>query len=212
MKLTKYGHACVFVENNSSRIVIDPGSLTELPEDLSNIVAVVCTHMHGDHTDLSNIEKILAQSPHALVIAHPESLKTLDSVTYEKKPITSTEKITIGEFTLNLKVIDHAIIWKTSPCKNLTVAINDFYYYAGDSFELSDEQFEVVGIPLSAPWLKVADAIEFARAMNARRVMPTHNGLLNEIGHEFNENWLRVGLDDKPTEILLLKNGESFSA
>ena len=211
MKLTKYGHACVIIEKNGSRVIIDAGGLTELPDDLRRIVAVVCTHVHGDHTNQTNIEKILAQSPDAVVIAHPESLETLRSLRCEKKPVSTDEVITIGNFTLKVRVVDHAVIWKSSPCKNLTVLVDAFYYYAGDSFELIDEQVDVVGVPLSAPWLKVADAIEFARAMNAQNAMPTHNGLLNDIGHEFNMNWLRAGLEDMHTEIVFLKDGASYS-
>ncbi len=50
MKLTKYEHACVFLENDDGdKVVIDPGIFTNLPGDLSRIVAIVITHEHPDH-------------------------------------------------------------------------------------------------------------------------------------------------------------------
>ena len=212
MKLTKYGHACVFVEKNDSRLVIDPGSLTELPDDLSNIVAIICTHMHGDHTDVSNIQRILEQSPDAIVIAHPESLKVLFEIICNKVEIIEDKTLTIGPFKLALSVVDHAVIWQSSPCKNLTITVDEFYYYPGDSLVLIDKKVEIVGVPLSAPWLKTAEAIEFARSINARYTMPTHNGLFNEFGHEFNQNWLKIGLENRQTELVILNNGEVFES
>lgn len=212
MKLTKYGHACVFVEKNGSHVVIDPGSLTELPEDLSNVIAVICTHVHGDHTDAKNVQKIVEQSPDVVVFALPEALAMLTEVSREKVAISDDAELTVGPFALKMQVVDHAVIWQKSPCKNLTVMIDDFYYYPGDSLEIADTHIEVVGVPFSAPWLKIAEAIEFVRKMDADYVMPTHNGLFNEKGREFNDYWLKVGLEDTNKSVLQLLSGEIFDS
>jgi hypothetical protein len=48
MRLTKHGHACVTVEKDGRRIVLDPGELT--PEDATvGAEAVLITHEHFDH-------------------------------------------------------------------------------------------------------------------------------------------------------------------
>ena len=212
MKLTKYGHACVFVEKSGSRLVIDPGELTELPEDLSTIIAVIYTHKHGDHVNVDNLKKIYAQNPNVVILSHSEVIDMFTDVDCEKFLIEQEKNITIGPFEVNLKVTDHAIIWRTTPCKNMTVLVDDFYYYPGDSLQVIEQSVEVVGVPLSAPWLKVAEAIEFARSMHAHIAMPTHNGLFNEWGHEFNQHWLKVGLEDTGCELHILQNGESYAS
>jgi len=48
MRITKYGHACVALEKDGRRIVLDPGSLTEL-DATEGADAILITHQHFDH-------------------------------------------------------------------------------------------------------------------------------------------------------------------
>jgi L-ascorbate metabolism protein UlaG (beta-lactamase superfamily) len=48
MKITKFGHACVRVEEGDRRLVIDPGGLTD-PSVLDGVTDVLVTHEHFDH-------------------------------------------------------------------------------------------------------------------------------------------------------------------
>ena len=54
MRLTKMGHACVRLEKDGRILVIDPGTLTE-PEALDGAEAVLITHEHFDHVELSRL-------------------------------------------------------------------------------------------------------------------------------------------------------------
>ena len=63
MKLTKYEHACVVLEDQGQKLVIDPGMFSPDFNDLRDITALVITHQHGDHFDLRNIENIVAANP-----------------------------------------------------------------------------------------------------------------------------------------------------
>lgn len=212
MKLTKYGHACVFIENEAKEIlVIDPGEWTEMPEDLGGIVAVVCTHVHGDHTDATNIQKIVTANPNVTIYANAESMATLSDVGCRKIEVDSDTDVNVSNYHIKMYALEHAAIWKTSPCKNLAVKVNDFYYYPGDSFYVIDEPVEVAGVPVSAPWLKMSEAIQFMYDVKAAQVMPTHNGLLNDIGHMLAHNWLKNTIGDTSKTLLLLKNNESYT-
>ncbi len=209
MKLTKYGHACVFVDNYSSKLIIDPGEFTELPSELNNVTAVICTHMHADHTYAPNLRKIVSANPDVRIYASSESLELLHDVGGQKIPVDTSKEVVVGEFTLSFYVNDHAVIWNTIPCENIAVKVDSFYYYAGDSFHTISDKMEIVGVPVSAPWLKMNEAIEFSRSMTATYFMPTHNGLLNEVGHNITTMWVENGLKDTGKELLILKNGES---
>ncbi len=210
MKLTKYGHACVFIENDEgSKVVIDAGEWTELPDDLSNIVAVVCTHVHGDHTSASNVQKIVDVNPAVVVYANSESVAILTEVTCKKVVVDSDSLERIVGFELSFYALNHAVIWQNSPCKNLAVRVNDFYYYPGDSLHIIGEQVEIAGVPVSAPWLKMSEAIQFVYDVKAKKVMPTHNGILNDNGHAVAHAWLNNIIADTGKELVLLKNGES---
>ena len=48
MRITKYGHACVRIEQDGRVLVVDPGVWTE-PEAVTGADAVLITHEHADH-------------------------------------------------------------------------------------------------------------------------------------------------------------------
>ena len=209
MKLTKYGHACVFIEHNGNRLVIDPGAFTELPKELSNVVAVVYTHMHGDHVDSGNLDLIVKANKDVTVYAEAETMGELAGIDCSKVVIDKTQNITVGGFNLSLYYIDHAVIWKTSPCKNLAVLVNDFYYYPGDTFHIIDKHAKIAGVPVSAPWLKITEAIQFVHDVRADKVLPTHNGLMNDAGHMVTHNVLKNFTKESGKELILLSSNES---
>lgn len=211
MKLTKYGHACVVIENDEgNKLVIDAGEWTELPADLSGIVAVVCTHVHGDHTSAANVQKIVDTNPEVVLYANSESMEVLADVDCKKVVVESNVVEQVSSFELSFYIKEHAIIWQKSPCGNFAVKVNDFFYYPGDSVYVIDEPVEIAGVPVSAPWLKMSEAIQFVYDVKASKVMPTHNGILNDNGHMVVRSWLNNIIADTDKELLLLEDSESI--
>ena len=51
MSLTHLGHACVLYETPSSRLLVDPGTMSSF-SDLRDLTAVLVTHEHADHVDV----------------------------------------------------------------------------------------------------------------------------------------------------------------
>ena len=49
MRLTKYTHSCVRLDNGSNALVIDPGVFSEVQPALDGADAVLITHEHADH-------------------------------------------------------------------------------------------------------------------------------------------------------------------
>src|SRR5437870_10687374 len=62
MRLTKMGHACVRLEKDGRILVIDPGTLTE-PEALDGAEAILITHEHFDHVELSRVRVAAERTP-----------------------------------------------------------------------------------------------------------------------------------------------------
>lgn len=210
MRLTKFGHACVVVEQSGQKLVIDPGEYTHLPEDLASIIAVVVTHNHPDHIDPSNLAKIVSRNPNVRIYSLSEVLEGIDS-SIEKIAISGAQDIEVGNFNLQFKEIDHAVVYGSSPCRNLTVRVNDYFYHPGDSYEPVTTKTEIVGVPMSGPWSKTAEAIDFALKCDAKIFIPIHNGHLNKIGHDSYNNWLSQKLSEAGKAWKVLEDNQDMS-
>ncbi|MCX6727557.1 MAG: MBL fold metallo-hydrolase [Candidatus Saccharibacteria bacterium] len=208
MNITKYGHACLIVATEETTLIIDPGELTELPDVLSNVVGVIVTHAHADHLSQSNLQKIRDDSPDFVLYGVQEVIEKCEDIVAKKQVIDADTALQVGDIDISLYYLDHEIIYQTSPCKNLAVKVDDQLYYPGDSFHVIPDHVRTVAVPLSAPWLKSSESIEFAKAMNADVAFPTHNGLLNDAGHSVMNNWIIKGLEGNPTTCKFVKSGE----
>ena len=67
MKITKFEHAFLQVEESGQQLLIDPGIYSaELPK-LDNVVGIVLTHLHDDHSYLPHIKTIKTQFPNVKI-------------------------------------------------------------------------------------------------------------------------------------------------
>lgn len=209
MKITKYEHACVVIEKNDHKIVIDPGVWTSDLPQLTNVDAVIITHEHADHFSHDHIQRIYRHNPSVRVFATP-SIAATDNDFMLAKP---GEKIHIGEFKIEFFGGDHApIIDGISPCKNVGVLINQTFAYAGDSFSTPPVRPRVLATPASAPWMKIAESMLFIETVRPQMVFPTHNILLSPIGEDLADTWLEKGCGMVGAEYVSLKPGESIEA
>lgn len=211
MKITKYEHACLVVEDNGKVLVIDPGVLAKLPL-LNGVEAIFITHIHGDHLDLENIKSLVESNPGLKLIGSEEVLDKIKNFSQDKILAETGNKLKIGEFEILVGGNDHAVIYQKSPCLNRSLIVNGKLYYPGDSFALPTSRVGLVAVPVSAPWLKTSEYMEFIKAIKAEKVFPTHNGLLSEFGEETIYNWMSVATEEAGTELLILKPGESLEA
>jgi L-ascorbate metabolism protein UlaG (beta-lactamase superfamily) len=188
MRLTKFSHACVRLERDGAVLVIDPGNLSERAA-LDGVDAVLITHEHVDHLDVGALSDVLGRRPSITVHAHPDvtgQLAELAGVVHEVLP---GDEFTAAGFTVRAYGGLHAEIHPDLP----RVANVGFFiegdegtggvYHPGDSFDVpADAHVDTLFVPVSGPWLKLAQAIEFVRAVAPRRAFALHDGLYNDIG------------------------------
>ena len=181
MKLTKFEHACFTVTKDNQTVVVDPGSWSTDFIPTADIVAVVITHEHADHFFEAQLEKIAQVAPTAVVVAH-ESI-TANMTVLSTRPTEAGKTVEVGPFSLTFYGGDHAIIYDGYPqIANLGVLINDAIYYPGDSFALPEKQVDTLALPVSAPWMKLSESMDFCKEVNARLVFPTHDAILSDAG------------------------------
>ncbi len=196
-------------EEQDERLVIDPGELTILPE-LSQVAALVFTHVHGDHFSLDAVRYLLKHSPNMRVYAAPEVAEKLRAEGIPVQEITTDCTEIAGAFTLEIRCIDHAVVYETSPCKNLTVVINEQVYHPGDSFVEPPKPVDVCLVPLAAPWSKAAEVMAFIGAAQAKQYVPIHDAVLSDAGKGFYNYWAGSAAEAKNRTYSVLKTGESI--
>ena len=120
----KLEHACLILEEQGQKVVIDPGFYTRALEGLSHVVAIVITHVHEDHCSEEQIERILKSNPNAKIYGTDEVCKKLTGL--------NTTSVHHGDFyehpgfTLEFFGDMHAEIHRSIPLiQNCGVMIND---------------------------------------------------------------------------------------
>lgn len=208
MKITKLGHACLKVEQESHTLWIDPGNFTD---DFAPTKAegVVITHLHDDHCHRPNIERLLKLNPDLKIFSTSEVKDKLEGL--EVTVVSHGDSHRIAGFTLEFSGDMHQEIHKSIPLvQNIGVLVNHSLYYPGDSYTLPEFKPELVAIPSSAPWLKIADVIDFLNQLQPKRAFPTHNALLSNIGHQLQNSRIKEIVEAYGGEFRYLEVGNSW--
>ena len=182
MRISKFIHSCLLFEYEGEKLLFDPGAYSFIegrvtPETFRDVSTVVITHNHPDHLDLEPLKRILALSG-ADVITNGEVAAVLRS---EGIDATSIEEgtHTAGAFTLRAIPTGHeAIVADTIP-RHTAFLVNERVLNAGDSFQdplLPYAGVETLVMPVMAPFLTEVGAVDFARRMRPRQIIPVHDG------------------------------------
>ena len=211
MKLTKYEHACVVLEDGGKKLVIDPGMFTQSLTDLTNVVGLVITHVHEDHFDKVLVDKILAANPEAKVFTVQAVADQLAGKNVQV--VKAGDTVKVGPFELTFYGRDHALVHASIPkVDNVGVMVNKTFYYPGDSFTTPDgAAVDVLAVPVSAPWLKTGESMDFLAAIKPRIAFPTHNGLHNDIAESISNQMLGSVAQSLGTEYKVLAANESLT-
>ena len=182
MKLTKYQHACFTVEKDGKLLVVDPGGFTTDLAAPENVAGIVVTHEHGDHFDVSALGALIAHNPDAVILAHETITSQLGSA-LPNKAVASGDEVTVGPFTLHFDGGTHATIHPSYPdVANLGVHIDSRIYYPGDSFNKPAGSVEILALPVSAPWCKISEVIDYVSELKPKLAFPTHDAILSDVG------------------------------
>lgn len=209
MRITKHEHACLVVEKNGSRIVVDPGSFTQPLEGLDSVVAVVITHEHPDHWKAEHLNRLLAANPDARLFG-PAGVVAA-AAGFDITEVAEGDEITVGEFGLKFFGRDHAIIHSSIPVvNNVGVLIDDTLYYPGDSYTVPPVPVNTLAAPAGAPWLKIGEAMDFVLAVAPKHAFPTHQMMLSPIGQGMANARLTAVTEQGGGEFHALEPGDSF--
>jgi len=203
MLLTKYQHACFTLEADGKLLVVDPGVFTTNLPSLQNVVAVIITHVHPDHFDPDILEALFASNPD-MVVYGPQQVDKEISGEYEHVAVKPGDHINAGPFAVEcfggLHVRVHQTI--TPQFENLGIMINDTLYYPGDSFTLPEGRpIPWLALPVSGPWLRIGEVMDFVLAAKADRAFYTHDALWSEKSQSFEKDYIGLAAQQAGTRI-----------
>lgn len=222
MKIRHLVHSCLLVEVSGHRLLIDPGGYSGDavrgldPEVLAGIDAVLVTHQHPDHVDRALLDEVLRLAPGAAVLAEPETAAQLVEDTAGAAGIDpgrlralaagGTQELPAkdGGAPLLVRAVGgrHAVIHPDLPRvgnSGLVLQAGDGprLGVTGDSLEVLEEfvGIDVLAFAVVAPWSKMAETIDFLRAVRPRLALPVHDAVASAGGRAI---YLRQATDLAP--------------
>lgn len=197
MKIAKLGHCCFVVEPKEGiRVMIDPGAFSTMQNEVKNISAVLITHEHQDHLHIDSLKKVLENSPSAIVITNTSVGKLLSGAGIKYIKVEDGQKYDLNGVNIAGFGSKHAEIYGTYEQVQNTGYIVDSLCYPGDSFNNPNSKVDILALPVAGPWMRIKDAIDYAKNIKPRIVFPVHDAILSQfasfipktVGHFLSES------------------------
>lgn len=187
MKISHLGHAAVLVETERTRILIDPGNLEPAWHGLTDLNAVLVTHVHPDHLDPGAVADLLAANPDTPVYVEPSITEAGLPFADRLTALPAGTTVRIGEFGVEGVGGEHAVIHRDIPrIGNVGMVLRadgePTLFHPGDSYATAPEGVDILAVPAYGPWAAMKETIDFVRAVGAPHGFPIHDELLNDRG------------------------------
>jgi L-ascorbate metabolism protein UlaG (beta-lactamase superfamily) len=210
MELTKRGHACVVLGDGERRLVIDPGIFTE-EGALDGADAVLITHEHADHFAPDRIRAALDGDPALEVWTNRSVAEQLGGSGDRVHVVGDGDAVTVAGFEVHVHGELHAQIHPEVPrIANVGFLVEGLVFHPGDALTVPEEPVPTLLLPMHAPWSKVAELIDYVRAVDADQAFAVHDALLSETGLGVVGGLLGERGPGTPTPFSRLAPGESI--
>lgn len=183
MNITKYGHCCLLIEQAGTRILTDPGAWSTIPTDLKQIDVILITHEHADHLHVASLQQLLSNNPAAVVITNTAVGKIIAAEAISYQVVEDSQSTTIKGVLIEGFGTEHAAIYPTIPAvQNTGYFIGQQLFYPGDALYDPSKPVEILALPVVGPWLKISEAIDYAKKLKPKVCFPVHDGMLKITG------------------------------
>ncbi len=185
--LTTWGHSCIRLERDGQRLVIDPGAFSDVSV-LDDADAVLITHEHTDHVDPATAVAAMTARPHLEVWAPAgvaQLLRDAGAPAARTHVAQHGDTWTAAGFTVRATGRDHAVIHPDVPgAANVAYLVDGVVLHPGDSFTPppADVTVDLLLVPVAGPWMKLAESIDYVRAVRPRVAVPIHDAILSPRG------------------------------
>lgn len=196
MELTKHAHACVALDKGDGRLVIDPGTFTP---DAAGLVAgaeaVLITHEHFDHFDEAVIAAALDARPSLRVYGPAAVVERWQARRGQAVAVADGDRFDVAGFDVAVFGDLHARIHRDVPLvANVGFLVDESLYHPGDAYHVPPAPVRTLLLPVSGPWTKVGEAVDYVRAVSPGRLVQIHEVMLSDIGQQSMAMFLSPGM------------------
>jgi L-ascorbate metabolism protein UlaG (beta-lactamase superfamily) len=211
MRLIKHGHACVRLESGDVAVVLDPGMFTEAAA-LDDATAVLVTHEHADHWT-PELLRATAAPVFTIAAVAAQIREHAPDVADRVTVVEPGQSLDIG---VPVEVVGekHAVIHPELPHFDnsgyLLTVDGTTVFHPGDALTVPPASPDLLLLPVSAPWLKVSECIDYARDVGARRSLAIHDAIYSEAGLGIVDTHVARFLAPREQEYVRLGAGEEL--
>ncbi len=178
------------------KILTDPGAYSTDQVRVRNLNVILITHEHADHLHIDSLKTVLKNNPVAKVYTNNGVGKLLDKEGIRYNLLEHKQSVLIDNVLIEGLGEKHAEIYPGLPSiVNTGYFIANKFFYPGDSFYNPKRPVKVLALPVAGPWLKISEAVNYAKEIKPEICFPVHDGMLKEgrVGsaHKVPEDGLR---------------------
>jgi L-ascorbate metabolism protein UlaG (beta-lactamase superfamily) len=160
-------------------------------ELLAGTNTVLITHEHFDHCNEEAITAALDARPELRVFAPSAVTSRWPGRESQVTAVTPGDTFEAGGFEIAVFGGTHALLHADIPrIVNVGYLIDGAVYHPGDSYESPPAEVHTLLMPTSGPWARIAEAVDFVRAVRPQALVQIHDMLLSEIGQQVTANFL----------------------
>jgi L-ascorbate metabolism protein UlaG (beta-lactamase superfamily) len=210
MKITKYGHSCVLVEDEGAKVLVDPGNYSSIPDVVPSLDAILSTHAHSDHLDTDAIARILALQPGCAVYGNSEIVEKLREAGIVASEVRDGDRFEAGKLKIIVAGSTHAVLHPRRPVlKNTGYMIGDKIFHPGDSFTMPPKPPTLLCLPIIGSWMKAQEAIDYAYAVKPAACLPIHDAILKSTETPY--KYMKEFLAEEGIEFVAPSQGETLT-
>ena len=206
MKITKYGHSCLFVEEGGKSFLIDPGnyvvedgSLSE--NDIETLDYLLITHEHLDHMDTPFIKKLTKKFPNAIVLSNTSVADILG-----KEGISVQTK---ANELVSLEEVPHEEIFMGPAPKNIMLTIAGKLSHPGDSHHFKTSS-PILALPIQGSWGSTTNAVHLAAKLMPKVIIPIHDWHWHDKARQWAYGHLETYFKKIEIDFIGLQTGETI--
>lgn len=206
MRITKYLHSCMLVEDHGKRLLIDPGIFAFIEglvrvDDIPRVDAILLTHTHVDHVHPETVRRIKERDD-AEIIGNAAVAELLGKIGIIVTPVAGCD-VDLAGFRFCATPARHEETLNPDIPENTAYIINDRLLVPGDS--LSEELavhkgVEALALPVIAPWASEPRVVAFVSLLMPKHVIPVHDGYVKPFFQEMMYERYRKALIEKGIE------------